>query len=437
VSTGSLRRRVTAAVLGLLLIVILAFGTVVTLTYRKSREDDLHHRLAAGGAALRNSWDQAGAKQLVGALHLEGIDVVVRQPDDASGGRPPDDKPRAQSAKKQASSLLTLHIRVNDEVTATLTASKAGIDQDVRRLIELEALAAAAILLLGVVAVWQVTRAALRPLDHVAMVAEGIAAGDVDRRLRPSRADTELGRMATAFDRMVDALQEALDRSRTSEAATRQFLADASHELRTPIARLQATAETLLREQPARPDRDALEARLAGDAARLGRLVADLLDLARLDGAPAGNAADVDLRLVTRTALDESATVADRVQVDMTSATTPSVRGDAHALTRVLRNLLDNAATAAPPGGRIRVTLEGTANEALVRVVDDGPGVPPAERERIFERFVRLDPSGGRPGAGLGLAIARAIARQHGGDLRCDSVERGASFTLVLPAARS
>ena len=222
--------------------------------------------------------------------------------------------PACSRVKRQASSLLTLHVRVNDEVTATLTASSAGIDQDVRRLIELEALVAAAILLLGVVAVRQVTRAALRPLDHVAMVAEGIAAGDVDRRLRPSRADTELGRMAAAFDRMVDALQEALDRSRTSEAATRQFLADASHELRTPIARLQATAETLLREQPSRPDRDALEARLAGDAARLGRLVADLLDLARLDGAPAGIAADVDLHRVAQAALDEAATAAGRVQ---------------------------------------------------------------------------------------------------------------------------
>jgi signal transduction histidine kinase len=435
VSTGSLRRRVTAAVLALLLVIILAFGTVVTLTYRKSREDDLRHRLAAGGAALRNAWDQAGAKQLVAALHLEGIDVVVRQPGDPGGGVPSDSKPGVQSVKEQAASLFTLHVRVNDQVSATLTASKAGVDEDVRRLIEVEALVAVAILLLGVVAVWQVTRAALRPLDHVAMVAEDIAAGEVDRRLKPSRADTELGRMAAAFDRMVDALQQALDRSRSSEAATRQFLADASHELRTPIARLQATAETLLREQPARPDRDALEARLAGDAARLGRLVADLLDLARLDGAPAGVAADVDLRLVTRTALDEATTVVGRVQVDMASGTTPPVRGDARALTRVLRNLLDNAATAASPDGRIHVTLEGTATEALVRVVDDGPGVPATERERIFERFVRLEPSSGRPGAGLGLAIARAIARQHGGDLRCDSVERGASFTLVLPAA--
>ncbi len=434
-STGSLRARMTAAVLGLLLIVILAFGTIVTLTYRQSREDDLRHRLVAGGSALRESWDNAGAKQLVAALHLEGIDVVVRQPGDPGDGAPPDDKPALESPRKRTSSLLTLRVRVNDEVSATLTASSAGIDQDVRRLIELEALVAAAILLLGVVAVWLVTRAALRPLDHVAIVAEGIAAGDVDRRLRPSRVDTELGRMAAAFDSMVDALQEALDRSRASELATRKFLADASHELRTPIARLQATAETLLREQPVRPDRDALEARLAGDAARLGRLVADLLDLARLDGAPASAAAEVDLQLVTRAALDEAASDPARVLVDVAPGGTPRVHGDSRALTRVLRNMLDNAATATASDGHIRVTLEGTSTEARVCVVDDGPGVPPAERERIFDRFVRLDPSGGRPGAGLGLAIARAIARQHGGDLRCDSVERGASFTLVLPAA--
>jgi len=112
------------------------------------------------------------------------------------------------------------------------------------------------------------------------------------------------------------------------------------------------------------------------------------------------------------------------------------VRGDSRALTRVLRNLLDNAAVAAGPDGHIQVTLEGDATNARIQVVDDGPGVRPGDRERIFERFVRLDSNGRRPGAGLGLAIARAIARQHGGDLHCDSIALGASFTLVLPAAQ-
>ena len=195
--------------------------------------------------------------------------------------------------------------------------------------------------------------------------------------------------------------------------------------------------ETLLREQPVRPERDVLEARLAGDSARLGRLVTDLLDLARLDGAGDGFATEVDLGLVTQAALEEAGmSVGAGVQVDVLGGSAPSVRGDSRALTRVLRNLLDNAAAAAGPDGRVQVTLEGDASEARVRVVDDGPGVRPSDRERIFERFVRLDSNGRRPGAGLGLAIARAIARQHGGELRCDSVVLGASFTLVLPAAR-
>ena len=289
VSTGSLRRRVTAAVLGLLLIVILGV--------RHGRHPDVPEE-PRGRSAPPARGGRRSAAQLLGAGRRQAAGrraaprghrrrgATARRPRAVACRRT--SKPGVQSVKQQAASLLTLHVRVNDEVSATLTASNAGVDQDVRRLIEVEALVAVGDPLARESSPCGRSHgAALRPLDHVAMVAEGIAAGDVDRRLRPSRADTELGRMAAAFDRMVDALQEALDRSRTSEAATRQFLADASHELRTPIARLQATAETLLREQPARPDRDALEARLAGDAARLGRLVADLLDLARLDGAPA------------------------------------------------------------------------------------------------------------------------------------------------------
>jgi two-component system OmpR family sensor kinase len=434
VSTGSLRRRVTLAVLGLLLAAIVAFGVIVTLAYQQSRQDDLDHRMKAAARTLSESWGSDGIKGTITALHLEGIDVKVRQNGQVLvDPLPPDAKPGDRTVKlPDESKLLTVHLVLRDGATATLMASPGGIHNDVRRLVIVEALVGGALLLLGALVVTWVTRAALRPLDHVAEVAEGIAGGELDWRLQPSRSDTELGRMATAFDRMVDALQEALERSRAAEATTRQFVADASHELRTPIASVQATAETLLREQPERPDRDELEARLAGQAARLGRLVGDLLDLARLDADRTRGGTEIDLQSVAWAALDQSGTAAGRVRVAIDPAgPPPPVRGDSQALVRVVRNLLDNA----PPASRIEVTLEGSATEARVRVVDDGPGVPPDERERIFERFVRLD-GGARPGAGLGLAIARGIARQHGGDLRCDSVERGASFTLLLPAAR-
>jgi two-component system, OmpR family, sensor kinase len=435
VSTGSLRRRVTLAVLGLLLAAVVTFGVIVTLAYQQRREDDQHRRLAAAAETLQEVWGSDGIKGTLTALHLEGIDVKVRQNGEVvvDPAAVADEKPGARTVKQlDPASLLTVHVTLRDGATATLMASPDAIHGDVKNLVVLETLVGAALLLVGALVVTWVTRRALRPLDHVAEVAEGIAAGDLDRRLRPNRSNTELGRMAAAFDRMVDALQEALERSRAAEATTRQFLADASHELRTPIASLQATAETLLREQPGRPERDELEARLAGQAARLGRLVSDLLDLARLDADRARAGAEIDLQSVAWAALDQSSTAVGRVRVAIDPAgPPPPVRGDAQALARVVRNLLDNA----PGESCIEVVLEGSATEARVRVVDDGPGVPAAERERIFERFVRLD-GAGRPGAGLGLAIARAIARQHGGDLRCDSVERGASFTLLLPAAR-
>jgi signal transduction histidine kinase len=155
-----------------------------------------------------------------------------------------------------------------------------------------------------------------------------------------------------------------------------------------------------------------------------GRLVADLLSLARIEGR--GPQAElIDLAEVAR----ETATEVGGVEV---TAEPASVRGDADGLARALRNLLDNATTAAEPDGRVRLVVRAANGSAVATVLDDGPGIPPAECERIFERFVRLAPKG-RPGSGLGLSIAREIARQHGGDLVCDPVERGASFTLRLP----
>jgi signal transduction histidine kinase len=228
---------------------------------------------------------------------------------------------------------------------------------------------------------------------------------------------------------MVDALETAIEEARASDAATRRFLADASHELRTPIAALQASVETLLREQPERPERDRLEAAVARDSERLGRLVNDLLGLARLEAHPTRT--PVDLATIARPLVEHAHARAPNATITLGADGNTTVSGDPDALERVLRNLIDNALTAIQPTGRIDVQLRRQNGYVSALVADDGPGVPEHQRQRIFGRFVRLDPS--KPGHGLGLAIARRIALQHHGDLTCDPTPTGASFTLRLP----
>jgi signal transduction histidine kinase len=239
--------------------------------------------------------------------------------------------------------------------------------------------------------------------------------------------------MAASFDAMVDSLEEAVAQATRSEAAMRRFLADASHELRTPIAALQATIETLLREQPPRPRRDQLEAEVARGTQRLGRLVDDLLNLARLEANEPLRTEPVDLAEIGESIVAE-ARARTPASISIAHDGPAVVVGDPEALTRVLRNLIDNAVHAAGDDGRIAVELE--RSPALVRatVSDDGPGVPPEAREQIFQGFVRLNGNAGA-GTGLGLAIARAVAKQHRGSVICEDCDSGARFTLELPAA--
>jgi signal transduction histidine kinase len=327
-------------------------------------------------------------------------------------------------------SLLVLTEVLPDGTQATFTASRASIDRAVTNLLIVELLVAAAALALATFLVVWVTRATLRPLSTVIETATRITHGDSQLRLSPSRTDTELGRLAASFDLMLDALETAVDEARASDAATRRFLADASHELRTPIAALQASVETLLREQPERPERDRLEAAVARDSERVGRLVDDLLGLARLEAHPAR--AQTDLASIARPLVANAQARAPQAVITLSAEQNPTVRGDPDGLERVLRNLIDNAVAAIQPTGRVDVRLRRLNGYAQALVMDDGPGVPDDQRQRIFERFVRLD--SGKPGYGLGLAIARRIARQHHGDLTCDPAPHGASFTLSLPA---
>jgi two-component system, OmpR family, sensor kinase len=434
--TGSLRTRVAFITLALLAIVLAAVVTAVTLAYRARLTSDLHGRLAAAAAVVERAGSAGQAKLLVATLAREGIAVDIG-PRGVGNHAAPNAPVETPSGKKGSTvpvargSLLTLHEVAADGTPITLSASRTSIGHAVTSLLLVELLVAAVALVLATLLVLRVTRTALRPLSAVIETATRIAHGDSKLRLEPSRTDTELGRLAAAFDQMVDALETAIEEARANDAATRRFLADASHELRNPIAALQASVETLLREQPERPERDRLEAAVARDSERIGRLVDDLLGLARLDAHPARVA--VDLASIARPLVEEAHARAPQAEISLSGGHEAAVSGDPDALERVLRNLIDNALVAIQPDGRVHLHLRRLNGYVEARVEDDGPGVPEHERQRIFDRFVRLDP--GKPGHGLGLAIARRIAQQHDGDLTCDETLQGASFTLRLPAA--
>ena len=436
--TGSLRARVALVTLGILAAVLVAVVTAVTLAYRSSLQDDLRSRLVSAGEAVRSAGSADAAKGLIPGLALEGIATSIQRgptplPPGKNAGQKAPVKPGGSITSR--GSLLLLDETLPDGTRVTFSSSSAQITRSVLRLLFVELIVAMAALAVSVVLVLRGTKSALRPLAEVNETATRIAAGDRAVRLRPERTDTEPGSMAAAFDQMVDALDAALEHAESAETAMRRFLADASHELRTPVASLQASAETLLREQPDRPLKDELEAALARQAARLGRLIDDLLSLARLEDADRLPDETVDLDQLARTAVAEARERMPELRIDL-DARDARTRGDANGLQRALRNLLDNAVTAAAPDGHVDVAVRAGEDDAEIRVSDDGPGIPEADRERIFERFVRLDPA--QPGGtGLGLAIAQLIARRHGGDLTCDHVPSGSSFTLRLPADRS
>jgi signal transduction histidine kinase len=228
-------------------------------------------------------------------------------------------------------------------------------------------------------------------------------------------------------------------RARASEERTRRFVADAAHELRTPIAGVQAVAEAVLQQgQDLDPrERERLQLLLVRESRRAGQLVNDLLDLARIDAGVELHPGTVDLRALTDAQAERIRVQAPDLTVLVTGPPV-TVWADEAKLTQIVANLLDNARHATEPGGHVDVGVREVDGSAELRVVDDGTGVPVQDRERIFDRLVRLDIGRDRRfgGAGLGLSIARGLARAHGGDLTCEQPadgRAGAVFRLRVP----
>ncbi len=266
-------------------------------------------------------------------------------------------------------------------------------------------------------ATYVVTRRALRPVEGIrAEMAAITASEDLSRRVPEPATHDEIARLARTTNETLAALEASVERQR-------RFVADASHELRSPIASLRTQLEV----GAAHPELLDVEGAVE-DTVRLQRLAADLLLLARLDAGERPQDARFDLAELVR----EEAGARQGVRLDGVASVT--VTGSRGQLARVLANLLDNARRHARE--RIDVTLRAEGEWAVLEVADDGSGVPEDQRERIFERFVRLDEARSRDdgGAGLGLAIARDVAVGHGGTLMVGQAPRGgALFTLRLP----
>ena len=291
---------------------------------------------------------------------------------------------------------------------------------------------------------WWLVRLGLRPLEDVERTADSIAAGNLDQRVPGADQPTEVGRLARALNVMLERIQAAFDarvrsesRLKENEQHLRQFVADASHELRTPIAAVSAYAE--LFERGAWEHADDLPRVMAGirtETARMDRLVDDLLTLARLDEGLPMEHEPVELVALASDAVRTATAVGPEWPVRFWAAHPVEVSGDRDRLRQVIDNLLANVRAHTPAGTTATVRVDQAGGFAQIEVSDSGPGMPAEEAHRVFERFYRADRARARTsgGSGLGLSIVSAIVLAHGGTVSADSApNQGLTVTVNIP----
>ncbi|WP_282947360.1 sensor histidine kinase [Cellulomonas endometrii] len=345
---------------------------------------------------------------------------------------------------------------VSDDGDTSVTAIPvAGVTATVEDFLVVEVVVAVVGLLVAAALATLLVRRELRPLDRVAATASRVSEmplsrGEVDIRERVPAQDTdpatEVGQVGAALNRMLGHVESALTSRHESETQVRRFVADASHELRTPLASIRGYAE-LVQRLPGELPPDALRAmdRVGSEARRMTTLVEDMLLLARLDAGRDLDVEEVDLAALAVDAVSDAHVAgpdhAWRLDLDAPDddldLEPPLVLGDEHRLRQVLVNLLSNARVHTPAGTTVVVGVAQDGDEVVLRVRDDGPGIPEPLRSRLFERFARGDASRNRAAGstGLGLAIVHAVVTAHGGTIGVDGTPGGTTFTVRLPRA--
>jgi heavy metal sensor kinase len=463
VSALSIRTRLTLWYSGLLLVILAAIGALSYSWLRRTVHQDLDASLLTVARAIRDTGAPDRPEREVEALLREMLgpelyDKFFRLLDPegrphTSGSLPRGDAlplsgpARARAVRGESTletvagpgaeplRVFTMPIvrdgRVADivQVGMVVRRAEALLDRYLHTLIVLIPLGVGLAALGGAV----IARAALRPVDEMTRTARRITAEDLSRRVeRPGTGD-EMERLALTLNGMLARLEAAFTQ-------TRRFAADAAHELRTPLAALRGGIEVALRAERTPEEYRRVLASSLEEVERLIRLAEDLLLLSRSSAGPDVTRAPVDLEPLLLDVFDVGARLGQGagVSVRTDAMASATVRGDATALRRALLNLIENAIKYTPPGGKVELGLTTGDGLAVITVSDTGIGLDPADADRIFEPFVRLDAARARDtgGAGLGLAIARSIAVAHGGTLTVESRPgAGSRFVLRLPLA--
>jgi two-component system, OmpR family, sensor kinase len=316
------------------------------------------------------------------------------------------------------------------------TTSLSDVNSTVDQMEVILAIVSVAVGLLVAGGIGLVLRRGLRPIERMAGQADKITAGDLTERVRPQDPGTEVGRLGAALNGMLTRIEASVSERAASQELTRRFFADASHELRNPLASLRANAELYQQGALRRPEQvDEAMRRIAHEALRMSALVDDMLRLARLDQHPGQHFEPVDITaLAAECAVRAEITDPERAwHTDI--APDLAATGDEELLRRAIDNLLANVRAHTPCHTTATLTAARCDGSIAIEVSDDGPGVPPAQLARIFDRFYRGGPAPGcPPGSGLGLAIVNAVAVTHNGTVAASLNDpHGLRITLTLP----
>ena len=327
------------------------------------------------------------------------------------------------------------HDNSGDVVIAAVPLAE--IDATLNQLLLLELAVSGGVTLLLALAALVIVRRSLQPLERMGQTARSIVARGLSQRVSPADERSEVGRLGLALNTMLSDLEDAFAARAASQERLKQFVSDASHELRTPLTSMRGYAELLRRgDHLDREEVQVAAGRIEDETKRLGVLVDDLLLLARLDQGRALQSGRVDLEALVSDACADARAADPGRPISARIMAPLVIDGDEARLRQVLNNIVRNAMVHTPPGTAIEVGLKAAGDDAVMEVIDHGPGISPLDAERIFERFHRSAPdrSRDRGGSGLGLSIAAAVVDAHAGDISVESTPGGgATFVVRLP----